>query len=679
MNRKTSTTQLDWINTLPDPEQAFGQSLDATQTLQCLQAWAQAGWLRRLDAALAAQLLRLQAQASPALLVAAALLAHMEGRGHTCLPLSTLLQAPSAGLAWLGWPAVALQGEQGLSRVWAQLPATLEGWCQALNSPSHAHLLRHADAPDAGQPLVLGGTDDAPLLYWRRYAAYEQRVGRGLRERALQRLPVPQVAAREWLDRLFGPVDPAATDWQRLACALALRAPLAVITGGPGTGKTYTAARLLALQLALHTGPTPLRVALAAPTGKAAARLKQSIDKALVDLPVPPDVLNLRALVDGMGPARTLHSLLGARPDTRRLRHHAANPLDIDVLMVDEASMVHLEMMDALLAALPANARLVLLGDKDQLASVEAGAVLGELCRHAAQGAYGADTVAFAQAVCGQVPAAHFQASADTQAPVLAQVTTMLRRSHRFEGPIGALAMAVNAGDAVQARQALAAHPQALAALRPDTPQAVCALALAAWADYAQLVKDGPASTSEHVPWVMGVLQAFDCMRLLCAVREGEWGVSGLNAAVQKALADQVGLPVGQGEWYAGRPVMVLRNDAQAGVFNGDVGVALAPADGQGLRVWFQDGDALRSVAVMRLPDVQTAFAMTVHKSQGSEFAHTVLVLSPGGHEVLSRELAYTGITRARTQFTLVEAAEGLLEAAVARPSLRASGLGQWW
>ena len=171
MNRKTSTAQLDWINTLPDPEQAFGQSLDATQTLQCLQAWAQAGWLRRLDAALAAQLLRLQAQASPALLVAAALLAHMEGRGHTCLPLSTLLQAPSAGLAWLGWPAVALQGEQGLTRVWAQLPATLDGWRQALNSPSHAHLLRHAAAADAGQPLVLGGTGDAPLLYLRRYAA----------------------------------------------------------------------------------------------------------------------------------------------------------------------------------------------------------------------------------------------------------------------------------------------------------------------------------------------------------------------------------------------------------------------------------------------------------------------------------------------------------------------------
>lgn len=674
MTRRLSTTsnaaQLDWISDLS------GQGLSAALALQWLALWADAGWLRRLDAALAAQLLRLDAQARPALLVATALLAQMEGRGHTCLPLSVLLQAP---VEWLGWPAEAVQGEQGLHALWQHLPATLDGWRQALDSP----VLRPADQVDAGQPLVLGGTLQAPLLYLRRYAAYEQRVGQGLRERALARVPYSRELARSWLDRLFGPAGPE-TDWQRVACAVALRAPLAVITGGPGTGKTYTAARLLALQLAVHAGPAPLRVALAAPTGKAAARLKQSIDKALVDLPVPPDVLNLRALVDAMGPARTLHSLLGARPDTRRMRHHAAHPLDVDVLMVDEASMVHLEMMDALLAALPPQARLILLGDKDQLASVEAGAVLGDLCRHAVRGAYSADTVTDVQAVAGQqIPAPYCaQGEEAGAAPAVAQVTVMLRQSRRFEGPIGELAWAVNQGDAAMARAALNKGQAMLSAWRPATAQAVSELALDAgggWADFAARVRSAPQDPALHAPWVKGVLQAFDRLRILCAVREGEWGVAGLNAIVQKALAEQAGLPISAGEWYAGRPVMVLRNDAQTGVFNGDVGVALPPADGQGLRVWFQDGEALRSVAVMRLPDVQTAFAMTVHKSQGSEFAHTVLVLPPGGADMLSRELVYTGITRARERFTLVEAADGLLEAALARPSVRASGLMQWW
>ena len=662
--------QVDWISGLSAPPP------DAARTLQWLTQWADAGWLRRLDVALAAQLLRLDAQASPALLVAAALLAQMEGRGHTCLPVQVLLQPPAD---WLGWPAEAVQGEQGLRVLWQHMPDTVEGWRQALQSP----VLRDAQQDDAGQPLVLGGPAQAPLLYLRRYAAYERRVGQGLRERAQARWPFVHEQARAWLDRLFGPAG-TDIDWQRVACAVALRAPLAVITGGPGTGKTYTAARLLALQLALHTGPAPLRVALAAPTGKAAARLKQSIEKALVDLPVPVELLNLRALVDAMGPARTLHALLGARPDTRQMRHHAAHPLDVDVLMVDEASMVHLEMMDALLAALPPQARLILLGDKDQLASVEAGAVLGELCRHAASGAYSADTVAQVQAVAGQTIGQRYHYRADPQdaAPALAQVTVMLRQSRRFDGPIGTLAEAVNQGDTPAARACLTAGHAALAACRPAAAQALCDLALDArsgWADFAARVRHTPKEPALHAAWVSGVLQAFERLRILCAVREGEWGVTGLNAVVHQALVARAGWPAAVGEWYAGRPVMVLRNDAQTGVFNGDVGVALPPADGQGLQVWFQDGDALRSVAVMRLPEVQTAFAMTVHKSQGSEFAHTVLVLPPGGAEVLSRELVYTGITRARERFTLVEAADGLLEAALARPSVRASGLAQWW
>ena len=681
------TTQMDWLSDLP------AQGLSAAQTLQWLQLWTEQGLLRHIDSALAAQLLRLDGQASPALLVAAALLAQMEGRGHTCLPLADLCAPP---VALLGWPAVAVEGPQGLRALWAHLPATLADWQAALQSNTSRACSRLSDAPDQGQPLVLGGTAHAPLLYLRRYAGYEKRVGQGLLQRASEPLPVPEAAARQWLDRFFVPSAEASadTDWQKVACAVALRARLSVITGGPGTGKTYTAARLLALLLALHEGDSPLRVALAAPTGKAAARLKQSIDNALTSLQdqVPEGSgLDLNTLIARMGPARTLHSLLGARPDTRQFRHHAANPLDVDVLIVDEASMVHLEMMDALLQALPSTSRLVLLGDKDQLASVEAGAVLGDLCRDAAAGRYSADTAQFVKAVAGQTLPAEYQSPG--AAPALAQQTVMLRHSRRFKGAIGQLALAVNRGDADAARaafdSAVGAVPSpgsisALLALQPTTPQVVCDLALGAhgqpsYADYLRLMQrqlEGQG-TDTHSAWVRSVLQAFERFRILCAVHQGDWGTQGLNAAVQKALADDDLLKV-TGEWFAGRPVMVTRNDAQLGVFNGDVGVVLPNHEGK-LKVWFLDGEALRSVSVMRLAQVETAFVMTVHKSQGSEFEHTALVLPPGGAEVLSRELVYTGITRAREQFTLLEAEAGLLEAAMARPSVRASGLAQGW
>ena len=652
----------------------------APQTLQWLHAWSEQGWLRRLDSALAAELLRCDPQAPAAVLAAAAVLAHMEGRGHTCLPLAALCPHPQA---WLAWPAAAVQGSQGLLALWAHMPATPAQWLAALPGPT----VRALGAPDRGEPLVLGGTPEAPLLYLRRYAAYEQRVGQGLLDRAAAPLPVPPALARAWLARLFGE-GAASPDWQQLACAAALRARLAVITGGPGTGKTYTAARLLALLLALHEGPQPLRVALAAPTGKAAARLKQSIDQALGQLDLPADAgLDLPALVERMGPARTLHALLGVQPHSRRFRHHAAQPLDLDVLIVDEASMVHLEMMDALLQALPAHARLVLLGDKDQLASVEAGAVLGALCRDAAEGHYSEATVAELLALSGQqVPPAQ---CAQGPAPVVAQQTVMLRESRRFKGAIGRLALAVNRGDAAQARAELASAEAGEGALPLWAPplaqwplaRVVRAIALGetgkpSYADSLGALQP-PEGEAAHAQWVRARLQAFDRLRILCAVRQGEWGVDGLNRAVQSVLTEQ-GLIRPQGEWFAGRPVMVTRNDPQLGVFNGDVGLVLPNAQGQ-LRVWFLDGEALRSVSVMRLPAVETAFAMTVHKSQGSEFAHAVLVLPPGGAEHLSRELVYTGITRAREQFTLLEAEPGTLEAALAQPAARASGLRHWW
>jgi exodeoxyribonuclease V alpha subunit len=671
----------DLFDSLPPLDEVAAPLAPAADMLTTLQRWRDQGWLRRLDSALAGLVLDSDPQASPLLLLCTALLSQMEGRGHTCLSLDRLLAEPNGVLAWPTAAAAELQG------LWAALPTDLARWCTALRaSPA---VRDPACERDQGQPLVLVAEGQAPRLYLRRYWDFERGVAAQVQLRSLPRTHGPSAATlRPWLDSLF-PADPArpGPDWQKLACAVALRGRLSVITGGPGTGKTYTAARLLALLLATAEQPDSLRVALAAPTGKAAARLKQAIDSSLLDLqhklsagdgPAP----DLLAFTQRMGAARTLHALLGARPDSRFMARHAGSPLDVDVLIVDEASMVHLEMMAALLDALPATATLVLLGDKDQLASVEAGAVLGDLCRDAQAGGWSDDTAAYARAAAGvDIPAEYLASGAPS---LLAQHTVMLRESRRFAGPIGQLALAVNRGDAPAALQLLR-RPEGsdLCVHEGADPALLATLALAGrpgapggYADYLRLMAQRPAQgdVAAHAVWVRQVLAAFDGFRLLCAVREGDWGAAGVNRAVARCL-HAAGLLNQGGEWYAGRPVMVTRNDPGLGVFNGDIGLALPPASGQGLRVWLGDGESLRSVGVSRLAHVETAFAMTVHKSQGSEFAHTVLVLPDQAGALLSRELVYTGITRARQAFTLVAARTGSLDAAIEQPTRRASGL----
>ncbi|WP_218242076.1 exodeoxyribonuclease V subunit alpha [Comamonas fluminis] len=683
--RKADLQTLD-LFAAPDTEMQGGAALvlSTQDVLTALERLADAGLLRRLDSALAAFIAQQDDEAEPALLVATAVLAQMEGRGHSCLPLAALPASPNEILAW---PKEAMPVQLSL---WEQLPVTLDAWLQALRRSPVVRVVGGdiGLAPDLGQPLVLlDGA--APLLYLRRYWDYERSVAAQMAQRTtIDAVPLDEALVKRWLDRLFS-TSATQPDWQKLACALALRGRLSVITGGPGTGKTYTAARLLALLFATAPDASQLRVALAAPTGKAAARLKQSIDFSLLELTeaVQPE-LDLASLVQRMGGARTLHSLLGARPDTRRFAHHAGNLLDVDVLIVDEASMIHLEMMSALLQALPPTARLILLGDKDQLASVEAGAVLGDLCRDAQQGNYAADTLAYAQRVAGQQLPAQFMA----KGPVLplAQHTVMLRESRRFGGPIGQLALAVNAGDAPGAMDLLRVQTQSgmnaeLWAREGGDVDALVRSAVqgrgsaASYAAYAQVLAQGVntrfESNEAHREWAAEVLKAFDRYRLLCAVREGAWGVSGLNRAVEAALHAR-GAIRKDGEWYAGRPVMVTRNDAQLGVFNGDIGMALPSfADPRRLRTYFMQGEKLHAVSTARLAHVETAFAMTVHKSQGSEFEHTALVLAAQGGSVLSRELVYTGITRARMAFSLWSEVPGLLVSAMGSPTQRSSGL----
>ncbi|MFD2367737.1 exodeoxyribonuclease V subunit alpha [Pseudoduganella sp. GCM10020061] len=611
------------------------------------------GKLRRLSGAFA-RFIASTVGGGPELMLACVVLSELEGRGHSCLVLGELASKPAELLGWDG------EDWRALGQHCHALPRTAKAWGEVLGAAGQVWLPGDFDF---GQPLVL----DGERLYLRRYWRDEAQVAGSIMERACARREVDTGAVRAWLDALFvqDRKGEDGQDWQKLACAVALRSHVAIITGGPGTGKTYTVARLLALLFATAGNARQQRIALAAPTGKAAARLKQSIEKALGELAGRVEgELDLRELIARMGAARTLHSLLGARPDTRAFAHHRGNPLDVDVLIVDEASMVHLEMMSALLDALPAHATLVLLGDKDQLASVEAGAVLGDLCHDAQAGNYTADTVGFIEQASGeQVPDAfHGNGGA------LAQQTVMLRRSRRFGGPIGQLALAVNAGDIERVREVLASGGPEVEWQDKASQRSVVQLAVDGYRPYLERLRADPHDARP-------ILQAFESFRLLCAVREGEWGVDGLNTAIEERL-DALRLLPGRGEWYVGRPVMVTRNDYGAGVFNGDIGLTLPdPARPGSLRVYFLEGDSVRSVLATRLRHVDTAFAMTVHKSQGSEFAHTVLVLPRERSAVIARELIYTGITRASRRFTLMSSGASVLEQGIATRTQRASGL----
>jgi len=656
--------------------------MTATTMLVQIDAWVQARWLRPLDHGFAAFLAREAPDADPLLLLAAALASHQLGRGHVCLDLRAALADAAQALAL---PPEDEGGAQDGAP--AATPADLLArvrlaqWQSALRHP------RLVAGGEGATPLVLIGT----RLYLRRYWEHE----RSVREAIAQRLARPPAidagalpALRSALDALFpwqldGDAGDA-TDWQKVACALAARAAFSIVTGGPGTGKTTTVVKLLAVLQQLALGPQGsgrrLRIRLAAPTGKAAARLNDSIASAVSRLPLDDA---LRAAIPTA--VTTVHRLLGSQPGTRHFRHHAHNPLPVDVLVLDEASMVDLEMMAAVLAALPADARLVLLGDKDQLASVEAGAVLGELCRRADQGHYLPATRDWLLEVTGESVPARL---VDKAGGPLDQAVVKLRKSHRFsrDSGIGRLAQAVNEGDVATLRQLMAAPSADLAFV--DIGAGDAALRRLAvddgYGDCLRLMRatQPPPDAAQEAfdRWAKNVLAAFGRFQLLCAVRRGPFGVERLNQRIAAMLHAQ-GLTGGDHGWYLGRPVMVTRNDYGLGLMNGDVGITLQMPGETGWmqRVAFPSADArgVRWVLPSRLQAVETVFAMTVHKSQGSEFTHAALMLPERMSRVLTRELVYTGITRARDRFTLATPAGAghVLEAAVERRMKRTGGL----
>ena len=533
-----------------------------------------------------------------------------------------------------------------------------ERWCELLKASACVC------EPEALAPMLLDGN----LLYLHRFWHYEVAVFDSIEMRLGPVQDLDLVRLNAGLQRLFPEVDEDAVNWQKLASALALSRRFAVISGGPGTGKTTTAVKVLALLL--EQSPS-LRIRLAAPTGKAAARMVESIRAARQRLDLAPEIV--ARLPDE---ASTLHRLLGYQGGhgARGFRHHAQNPLHVDCLLIDEASMIDLPLMWALLQACRADTRIILLGDRDQLASVEAGNVLGDITGHGQALHYTPSMAAWLQQL-GVCDTTDIDTSAT--APAVADSLALLRTSHRFaaDSGIGSLATAVNTGDAEAALRLLSQGDKALGELvlsellwlKPREQawqplnEEVLGWAVARYRPYLQCDDAGQA------------LAAFAATRILCATHEGALGERELNRQVGERL--HVAGLIQAGDEVHGTPIMVTVNDYEMGLFNGDIGLLWQNEEGS-LDACFPELDGqVRHLPAGMLPEHVNAWAMTVHKSQGSEFDEVLLILpSEATSALLLRELVYTGITRAKTRLLLHSSAEALTKACQT-PVQRSSGL----
>jgi exodeoxyribonuclease V alpha subunit len=550
-----------------------------------LRPFNEAGVLDSADLHVAQRITALAEETDPTVALAVALAARALRSGSVCVDLTTV--AADTGVPQLPWPDPA-------------------AWLATLRA---SQLF--------GDPPVLRLYLDR-LLYLDRYWREEEQVCADLLALST---PTPH-ADESGLNRLF-PL-PAYRE-QRAAAEIAISQAVTVLTGGPGTGKTHTVARLLAL-LAEQAGRTDLRIALAAPTGKAAARLTEAVAIEIGGLETVD-----RERLSGLS-AVTLHRLLGSRPDTSvRFRHHRGNRLPHDVIVVDETSMVSLTMMARLLEAVRPDARLILVGDADQLTSVEAGAVLADL-------------------VDG------LSARGDVR-------VAALRTSHRFGPAIGALAEAIRVGDAdavVALLRSGDAHVEFVEDADPATPLRAILL------PHALRLREAAMAGAVEL-----ALATLDDHRLLCAHRHGPFGVQHWNQQVQRWLAEETGQPAWS-QWYPGRPLLVTANDYGLRVYNGDTGVAVAGAEG--LRAFIAGAAGPLDFATSRLADIETMHAMTIHKSQGSQAGEITVLIPPEDSRLLTRELFYTAVTRAKAKVRVV-GSEAEVRAAVARRALRASGL----
>jgi exodeoxyribonuclease V alpha subunit len=514
----------------------------------------------------------------------------------------------------------AVEGEEGeelLALPWPEPPAWLE-------------LVAASGLVGPDRPLRLEGS----WLYLDRYWADERRLAADL-------LTMSTAGASD-------AHPPAALDGegvdpdQRRAIAGALAHRFSVVAGGPGTGKTTTVARIVAelLRRAAAEAARPPLIALAAPTGKAAARLEQAVHDAAAEIAVSAEVRAQMLALEGS----TLHRLLGRRPDSNsRFRHDRRQRLPHDVVIVDETSMVSLSLMARLVEAIRPSTRLVLVGDPGQLASIEAGAVLGDIVGPALPGR-------------------------TSPATPLAERIVILEHGHRFGGTIAALAAAVRRGDTEEALELLGAGGESVRWIPGDAAEdAPAEIRRAAGAAAARVLRAARSGDSK------AALEALDEFRLLCAHRHGPHGVSGWNARVESWLAATADSFDPAERWYPGRPLLVTENDYELGLYNGDTGVIVQRPDGTVAAAFERRGEIVH-YSPTRLQAFETVHAMTIHKSQGSQFATAAVLLPAPDSRLLSRELLYTAFTRARERL-LVFGSEEAIRAAIERPIARASGL----
>ncbi|MDX2052343.1 MAG: exodeoxyribonuclease V subunit alpha [Polyangiaceae bacterium] len=616
---------------------------------QVLEQLARSGYFSSLDLHCAKALAKLVDGVTEPVLLALALASRQTREGHVCLDLTE----------FAGTPIFDPEGQSLADARWASLDLwakafrwpTSEVWHSALNSSPLV-----GDAA-ARTPFVLQGT----RLYLRRYFEHEQRLAEMLQARVASRGTTNHgVLERAQVDRLFGPIG-AELDRQRLAAVLASLQPLLVITGGPGTGKTATVVKVLALwaEQARRQNNAQFAVKLLAPTGKAAARLVGSVQRAKAALPVDADI---QALIPE--DASTIHRALGSiGGSSTDFRYNRENPLPVDAVVVDEASMVDVALMRRLVEAVPLNARLVLMGDRHQLASVEAGAVLGDISAGAGSLNYSAGLRDILLPFVGELPKGVGSASPMSDSVV------ELTRSYRFQGQsgIGNLASAIREGNVGGALEVLEAEEFSDVSWVDLSDPARLAKALA------KPVRDGYRPFCKATE-PLAALSALEEFRVLCAHRRGPYGVLTLGPIIEDILR-HAGMIQRSGRWYAHQPILITRNDYQVGLFNGDIGVVLPTAARGTPRAHFLAQDSkVRDLAPSRLPAHETVFAMSIHKSQGSEFDHVVLVLPEATSPLLTRELLYTGVTRAKKRVTIVGAGASL-RAAVERPVRRVSGL----
>jgi len=512
------------------------------------------------------------------------------------------------------------------------------------------------------RPLTL---DQDGRLYLLRYWRYEQELAQVLLDKAqFHNEGIDETLLKAGLDRLFPETTLAEIDWQRVAALAAVQKKCCVISGGPGTGKTSTVIKILALLLE-QTAGLPFHIALAAPTGKSAARLKESISFMKDDLKCA-DVIKARIPQD----VSTIHRLLGYIHGSVQFRFNRENPLPYDVVIIDEASMVPLTLMAKLATSLKQSSRFILLGDRDQLASVEAGAVLGDICGSGREEPFSREFNKLFSKMGTEhhAPLAVFE----EYSPPLMDSLVILKKNYRFgdDSSIGTLGQAINAGDGEEAISLLTdksrtdIHWQKVPQIN-DLKKTLKDIVIEGYQAYLS------ASTATEA------LRNFDTFRILCSLRQGQYGVSGINILVEDILMDAEMINP-HNRWYHGRPVMITVNDYNLKLFNGDIGIIFQEEDSkESPKVCFPAADGgIRKVPVVRLPRHETVYAMTVHKSQGSEFERILLLLPDRDSEGLTRELIYTAVTRAKNAVDIWGKDSSFITA-VSRKVNRSSGLGE--